>query len=108
MRWLLLLALLAGCATDAPPVVVESKDVAFPAHSPTPGVINEAVRVQKDAAHIAATHDDLSASDLLRMLELSHAMQRAVRQMKAHRTPANVAAVRASIAALREFTRRAP
>lgn len=107
-RWLVLLALLAGCSTDAPPATVEPRDVAFSAHSPIPGVIDEAVKVQRDAAHVAATHDDLSVKDLLRMMELTSAVRSAVRQMKAHRTPANVAAVRASIAALREFTRRAP
>lgn len=108
IRWIVLLALLSGCTHDAPPAAVEPRDVAFPVHSPVPAVIDEAVKVQKDAAHVAATHDDLSAAELLRMLELSHAMQRAVRRVKAHHTPANVAAVQASAAALREFTRRAP
>jgi hypothetical protein len=108
MRWLVVLALLAGCAHDAPPIAVAPRVVAFPARSPVPAVIDEAVRVQKDAAHVARTRDDLSTKELLRMLVLSDALQNAVRRVKAHRTPANIAAVRRSIGALREFTRRAP
>lgn len=102
-RLLVLAALLVGCARDAPPPV-EPRPVVVPAYLPVPSVIEEAAKVQRDAAHVAATRDDLSAADLLRMLDLSHTMQRAVRQMRAHRTAANVAAVRASIRALRGFS----
>lgn len=105
-RWLLPLLLLAAC-TPEPPPIVEPHAVAIPFRAPaTPGVIDEAARVQTEAARMAATRDDLSAPDLLRMLELSHAMQRAVRDVRTHRTPANVAAVRRAIGALREFTNR--
>lgn len=104
-RWLLPLLLLAAC-TPEPPPIVEPHAVAVPFREPAPGVIDEAARVQTEAAHMAATRDDLSAPELLRMLELSHAMQRAVRDVRSHRTPANVAAVRGAIRALREFTNR--
>lgn len=104
-RCCLVAVLLAGCARDAP-APVEPRPVVVPAYLPVPSVIDEAAKVQRDAAHVAATRDDLSAADLLRMLDLSHTMQRAVRQMRAHRTAANVAAVRASIRALREFMAR--
>ena len=107
-RWPILLVLMVGCTHDAPPAVVKPRNVAFPTHSPAPGVIDAAVRIQKDAAHVAATRDDLSVKDLLRMMELTSAVRSAVRQMKAHRTPANVAAVWRSIGELREFTKNAP
>lgn len=103
--WLLLILLLVGCTTKSQ-VVTESR-VALSQPSPTvPKIVNEAVRVQDEAAHMAATREDLSSVDLLRMLELSRNMQRAVKRMKANQTPKNIAAARVAAHALLAFTNK--
>lgn len=104
-RWPILCLVLAGCATQAP-AVVEPQAVAAAPYSPVPRVVADAARVQRDAAHAAATRDNLGNAELLRMLELSRAMRRDVQRVRRHRTAGNVAAARASIRALREFTEK--
>lgn len=103
-RGLIMLLILAGCATKAPPVVVEPRGIVVTPYSPVPGVVDDAVNAQRDAAHKAETRDDLTAPELLRMLKLSHAVQRAVRRVRGRRTPANVEAARGAIRSLRGFT----
>ncbi len=99
IRALALALLLTGCAareyivaTIAPPPRAEPV---------APLVVAEAERTQAKAAKVAKERDDLSNADLIRMLRLSGEMRRAVRQMRAHPTAANIAAARAAIGELR-------
>lgn len=94
--------LLAGC-TPSPPVVLTAP-VAPSAGPVTPSLVTEAAKTQEQAARVAKQRDDLTNADLVQMLRLSAALKRSVHAWRAHRTAANVAAVRASIRALRGFT----
>lgn len=105
MRWVLLCLLLSACAAPEPAAVEPQRESIAAVYSPVPKVIGDAVKAQSDAAHAAATRNDLTTPDLLRMLDLSQAMQRAVRRVRAHRSAANVRAAREAVDALRSFMR---
>lgn len=105
MRWVVLCLLLSACAASETVVVEPQREPIAAVYSPVPKVIGEAMRAQKDAAYAAATRNDLTTPDLLRMLDLSQTMQRAVRRVRAHRSAANVRAAREAVDALREFMR---
>lgn len=104
-RTLLLVGLccLAACSSSEPVVVPEPH--ALIVAPVTPPVVREAARTQAQAKRYVETRPDLSSAELIRMLELSEAMRRAVHRVQAHRSAANVRAVRQAIDALRGFMR---
>lgn len=104
IRALLLIAAvcLAGCAPVAVPEPATEPPVAEVRHGP-PAVLKEAAKTQDAAKRYIDRRPGLSSAELIRMLDLSQAMQRAVRRVRAHRSTANVRAARVAVDALREF-----
>jgi len=111
MRVLALAFLMAlpGCTAASPqaPVarVLSFKATESRSASPAP-VIEDAAKAQSDATDYFATRDDATAQELFRVLDLGSKMRRAVVRLRAHRTPGNLAAARASVRELRAAIKR--
>lgn len=91
---------LAGCAIPEPapepteqprPVIVEQP------------VVKEAAKTKAAARRYVEARPDLSSAELIRMLDLSQAMRRAVRRARAHPTVRNIRGAKDAIQALRGF-----
>lgn len=95
---------LAGCAPTVAPEPVPEPPVPEARHEP-PAVLKEAAKTQDAAKRYVDQRPDLSATELIRMLDLSQAMQRAIGRVRAHRSAVNVRAAREAIQAMREFMR---
>lgn len=102
MRILLIAVCLAGCTAVVVPQPVVEPPVPEVRHEP-PAVLKEAAKTQDAAKRYIDRRPGLSSAELIGMLELSQAMQRAVRRVRAHRSAANVRAARETVDALREF-----
>lgn len=109
MIWPVLAFLLAlvGCARpDGPPTQLSSPPPrADIRRGEAPRVLDQASRLRDEAAEYVRTNDDAKASDLIRAIELTRTMQRAVRRMRAHPTARNIAAAKLAISALRAAIR---
>jgi hypothetical protein len=102
MRALSLLAILclAGCISRPVP---QPRSVSRPASEPTQEEVIEAARVKAEARHLVESKRDIPNADLLKMLDLSQAMQHAVRRSQQHHTRANTQAAHRAIEDLRAF-----
>ncbi len=101
MRYVVLAASLciAACATPTPVAPV-------PAASPVPPLashlLSDARKAQDDAGRYVADSIGIPARDLIKVLERGQKLRRAVHDMLAHRTTANIARVRDAIRDLRD------
>jgi chromatin segregation and condensation protein Rec8/ScpA/Scc1 (kleisin family) len=101
IRVLALAAVVCVTACAAP-------DLPEPTEQPRPvaveqPVVKEAANTKAAARRYVETRPDLSSGELIRMLDLSQAMQRAVRRARARPTARNVRGAKDAIAALRGF-----
>lgn len=95
---------LAACATDELPV--PPIEPPRPVIQEPPVVVTEAAKAKAAAEHYIEKRPDLSAADLIRLLDLSQGMQNAVRKARSHPTRANTRAAKVAIDALRGFIAR--
>lgn len=94
-----LILCLGACTTDELPVPpIEPTHLVQ--NSP---VVTEAAKTNAAARHYIEKRPDLSASDLIRLLDLSQSMQGAVRKARAHPTRANTLVAKDAVEALRGF-----